>query len=303
MAVESFANNASTALNGNITNSQTTITVLSANGFPTTGQYRIIIDSELMLVTGGQGTTTWTVTRNIEGSAAATHANGAPVTHIITAGGLSNMGPSGTFSAVAANFNTGGITIGRFLGIVNSASPTGGPYNQSDFVIDFAGRFWVCETGGSPGVWLPIGPGTYVASMFLNTSQTIASGTTGVQVGFDTKNFDANNNLTVGASAHYSAPVTGYYRVSSGVRFNSTAATEYTLRGMVNAVEVVRLDDKQLTPAGVMTLSGSAIFSLTAGDSLSMSVSQASGVSQTLQGVSGGTIFSYMDVHFVAQHP
>jgi hypothetical protein len=55
--------------------------------FPTTGQFRIKIDAELMLVTAVSGTT-FTVTRGIEGSTAASHANGATVTHILTAGAL-----------------------------------------------------------------------------------------------------------------------------------------------------------------------------------------------------------------------
>jgi Multicopper oxidase len=58
---------------------QTSITVASAAGFPTTGNYYIRIDSEVMQVTGGQGTTTWTVTRHALGSSTATHATGATV--------------------------------------------------------------------------------------------------------------------------------------------------------------------------------------------------------------------------------
>ncbi len=59
---------------------QTTITVASAAGFPTAGSYYVRIDNEVMSVTGGQGTTTWTVLRGQLGSAAATHAAGATVT-------------------------------------------------------------------------------------------------------------------------------------------------------------------------------------------------------------------------------
>ena len=58
----------------------TTITVASAAGFPTSGTYYIRIDNEVMQVTGGQGTTTWTVSRGQLGTAAATHAINATVT-------------------------------------------------------------------------------------------------------------------------------------------------------------------------------------------------------------------------------
>ena len=51
----------------------------SASGFPATGNYYIMIDSEQMQVTGGQGTTTWTVTRGANATTAATHALSASV--------------------------------------------------------------------------------------------------------------------------------------------------------------------------------------------------------------------------------
>jgi hypothetical protein len=59
---------------------QTAITVASASGFPTSGSYYIRIDSEVLQVTGGQGTTTWTVARGQLGTAAAAHAVGATIT-------------------------------------------------------------------------------------------------------------------------------------------------------------------------------------------------------------------------------
>src|SRR6516165_1359472 len=59
---------------------QATITVASAAGFPASGDYYIRIGSEVLRVTGGQGTTTWTVARHQLGTTAATHPNGSVVT-------------------------------------------------------------------------------------------------------------------------------------------------------------------------------------------------------------------------------
>ena len=64
---------ASTTLAAAITASQTTITVSSASGFPASGTFRVRIDDEDMTVTGGQGTTTWTVTRGVNSTTAASH--------------------------------------------------------------------------------------------------------------------------------------------------------------------------------------------------------------------------------------
>jgi FtsP/CotA-like multicopper oxidase with cupredoxin domain len=65
---------------GLMTAGATTTTVTSASGFPAAGNYYIRIDNEVMQVTAGQGTTTWTVARAQLGTAAATHAAGATIT-------------------------------------------------------------------------------------------------------------------------------------------------------------------------------------------------------------------------------
>jgi Tfp pilus assembly protein PilX len=69
---------ASTTLSSAINSSQTTIGVPSAAGFPMS-QYKIRVDDEVMTVTGGYGTTTWTVSRGASGTTAASHASGQTV--------------------------------------------------------------------------------------------------------------------------------------------------------------------------------------------------------------------------------
>jgi hypothetical protein len=87
MSLEQFSNGAQTTLNGTIASNVSSLIVTSAALFPATGNFRILIDSELMLVTGVSGNT-FTVTRSIEGTAPSIHQNGAPVTEVLTAGGL-----------------------------------------------------------------------------------------------------------------------------------------------------------------------------------------------------------------------
>ena len=86
MAEENFANNVSTTLSGAIDDSTTSITVASSSGFPSVN-FRVLIDSELLLVTNVSGTT-WTVSRGAEGTTPASHSDGATVTHILTAAAL-----------------------------------------------------------------------------------------------------------------------------------------------------------------------------------------------------------------------
>ncbi|HLX32337.1 MAG TPA: hypothetical protein VKR79_06145 [Gaiellaceae bacterium] len=96
----------STTLNGSITSSQTSLTLTSAAGFPSSGNYTIQVDSEQMTVTGGQGTTNLTVTRGVNGTTAAAHNSGATVTQ-------TSITDSQTSLTVAsgANFTNGDTVI------------------------------------------------------------------------------------------------------------------------------------------------------------------------------------------------
>lgn len=107
----------STTANGAISStSSTSITVTSASGFPGSGNYCIQIDSEVLQVTGGQGTTTWTVTRGFNGSTAATHSNGATIT------GGNN--PGSTAIAAGGSLYVHSTFTGLALGSGDSLAPT-----------------------------------------------------------------------------------------------------------------------------------------------------------------------------------
>jgi len=83
---EQFKNLASTTLGGAIDDQVTTITVASAMGF-TGGDFRILVDSEIMKVTAVSGLDL-TVARGQEGTNSTAHVNGAAVAHVLTKGAL-----------------------------------------------------------------------------------------------------------------------------------------------------------------------------------------------------------------------
>jgi hypothetical protein len=102
MAIELFANGAQTTLASAITStSATTLSVASAALFPAAGTFRLLIDSELLIVTGVSGTT-FTVIRGAEGSGPATHSAGAEVTQIVTA----QSARTGSLSTVWGGFRS-----------------------------------------------------------------------------------------------------------------------------------------------------------------------------------------------------
>ena len=88
--MEKFANNAVTVLNGSILAGDLSLVVHDASSFPNAGQFRILIESEILLVTVVAGTT-FTVTRGAEGTTGVGHADGSTVTHILTAGALEQL--------------------------------------------------------------------------------------------------------------------------------------------------------------------------------------------------------------------
>lgn len=91
MAIEQYTNNAMTTLNGAITStSSTSITVTDGSVFSSVGNFRIIIDDEIMLVTA-RSTNTLTVTRGVEGTTAATHLDTTNVTDVLTSQSLLNL--------------------------------------------------------------------------------------------------------------------------------------------------------------------------------------------------------------------
>lgn len=84
---ERLVNNAQTTLAGVINDTQTTIVVTNASQFPDSGQFRILVEQELMLVTE-VADTTWVVQRGVEGTSARTHAGSVSVMAVLTKGAI-----------------------------------------------------------------------------------------------------------------------------------------------------------------------------------------------------------------------
>jgi hypothetical protein len=80
------------------TTSPTVISVTSATPFPSTNGFTIQVDSEQMTVTAGAGTSTWTVTRGVNGTTAVTHLNGAALRQVsMTVASSANFPSSGNY--------------------------------------------------------------------------------------------------------------------------------------------------------------------------------------------------------------
>jgi hypothetical protein len=107
VAIEQLANSAQSTTTGSVdgVSNPVTFSVVSAAAFPTVGQFRVLIDSEILLVTSVSGAA-FTASRAQEGTTIASHMLGATATHVLTAGSVrtlySNYVSFGLLSALPA---------------------------------------------------------------------------------------------------------------------------------------------------------------------------------------------------------
>jgi hypothetical protein len=86
MARERYSNAVTTTLDGSINDSVTTLDLDDASSWPPSS-FRVIIGTEIMFCTS-RSTNTLTVIRGYEGTVAASHADGDPALHVLTAGAI-----------------------------------------------------------------------------------------------------------------------------------------------------------------------------------------------------------------------
>lgn len=78
-----FVNDVTTTLNGAITNVATSMTVTSATGYPTSGDFYCLIESEIVKVTAVSGAV-FTIVRGQAGTTGAAHGDGVQISPIVT---------------------------------------------------------------------------------------------------------------------------------------------------------------------------------------------------------------------------
>ena len=87
---EQHQNLSSTTLNGSHNNSTTSIAVTDGSQFPSSGDYRVMVDDEIMVVTA-RSTNTLTVVRGQDGTSAASHSDLATIALIYSSQSLGRI--------------------------------------------------------------------------------------------------------------------------------------------------------------------------------------------------------------------
>lgn len=139
MATQKLQNAGITTLAEDIDISETVWTTADGSVFPSAGDFRVMADSEIALCTGRSGNDL-TVTRGAEGTAAATHSNGATLRYVVTAGALDQMRTDDASTAAYASRQAAEKDGRLFL-------PNNGVYLERD-------------TGAAWAPWGPIFPFT-----------------------------------------------------------------------------------------------------------------------------------------------
>lgn len=85
---EQYKNQAITTLASGINESAEYLNLTDATGFPTSGDFRIVIDDEILICHETTTGDDWTVTRGAEDTTPAAHESGASVAHVLTVDSL-----------------------------------------------------------------------------------------------------------------------------------------------------------------------------------------------------------------------
>jgi len=242
---EKFSNNGRSTLSGAINSAVTSLTVASASSFPTTGNFRIKIDSELLLVTA-VSTNTFTVTRGIESTTAASHSSGATVTHVITAGAFDTFvqgtTPSGAVVGTTDNQTLSGKTLSgvEINGAVTGTYTLGGTPTFPSSVATLTGT----QTLTNKTLTAP------VISTISNTGTVTLPTSTDTLVGRATTDTLTNKTIT---SPTFSGTLSGTYTIGGTPTFPSDVVQTTTLQTLSNKTlnnPVI----SQISNTGVLTL-------------------------------------------------
>ncbi len=146
---ERFTNSAEANVVSGLANTTDPVTfvVSSAAPFPAGGNFRVLVGNEILLVTAVAGTS-FTASRAQEGTSAASHADGAAVTEVLTAASLELAVSEGAAAVIAAGLPSGTPALGSLLVTAIAAPGTPAAGKGSVYVDSTSKNLCVTDDAG-----------------------------------------------------------------------------------------------------------------------------------------------------------
>jgi hypothetical protein len=220
VSAEFFANQAQSSLTSGITAGATTLTVASAASFPAQGNFRIVVGSEVMLVTYVSNNV-FTVTRAAEAyggvQSAAAHNAGDTVTHVGTAAVAGMIAQVFNILAYGAIPNCQQITNGAMTSGSSTLTSASNPFLSTD-----VGKKILVPGGGSGSSLLSTTINTFnnAGSVVLAASNASGGNISSVLVTWGTDNTSAIQSAITAAQA-----VGGVVHIPTGAFLHLTQLT------------------------------------------------------------------------------
>lgn len=188
MTIKRFANSAETTLASPVGGGagDLSLSVASAASFPNASAFFIRVDDELMLVTGGAGTTTWTVARGQENTTRVAHSAGAAVVQVLTAGVMNTLAvltADQTANTVMAGPSTGSDAPPTFRALTAADLPGGnwvtanaGLNALSDAFNVTTNGTWLSPQASGNYLEISLSAGTYLVTASVGMLASLSSG-------------------------------------------------------------------------------------------------------------------------------
>ncbi len=140
----------------------------------------------------------------------------------------------------------------------------------------------------------------------LTSDQTVAAGSA-PRVNFNTMDYDTGSFVNTGGSWHFTAPVTGYYRISAKIEFLSSllnsegAYLEFIWNNGVKRTMIASRWGGAGTVAYFPVLEGSTTVNMTAGQIAWFEVSHDGPTSRIIDSDSGSGERSFCTIELISQ--